>query len=166
MRLLEKIAFNLLAFSVAASGLAYLWMKYGLASNDPFAVTNHPWQPAMLKIHVLSSPALLVLFGVAVNSHIVKKLAGRDPFRHRATGLVSLVTFGAAAISGYALPAVTDPQARGALVLVHLVTGGIFVLAYAAHLAWGARATVGSPGAPPASRVPCPPLDLPTPRQF
>ena len=30
------------------TGVIYLWMKYLVVSDDPLAVVNHPWQPAML----------------------------------------------------------------------------------------------------------------------
>ena len=49
----ERWAFNGLNIVVAITGLAYLYMKYVLPSDDPFAVVNHPWQSSMLSLHVV-----------------------------------------------------------------------------------------------------------------
>ena len=82
MKRWERWAFNLFALAVAASGFAYFWMKYLVETDDPFAVVNHPWQAAMLHLHVLASPPFVLLFGVILNSHIMKKLrAPRMPNR-------------------------------------------------------------------------------------
>ena len=79
MKRWERWTFNALSFAVAATGFAYLWMKYALQNDDPFAVVNHPWQAGMLDLHVVASPAFILMFGIVFNSHIMKKL--------RATGL-------------------------------------------------------------------------------
>ena len=40
------------------TGVVYLWMKYFLVSDDPFAVVNHPLQPVVLKLHIVVAPLL------------------------------------------------------------------------------------------------------------
>ena len=67
MRPWERWTFGLLALLVSVTGGAYFWMKYMLVNTDPFAVVNHPWQPAMLAAHVVASPPLLLMFGVLLN---------------------------------------------------------------------------------------------------
>ena len=57
MRTWERWAFNMTSLVVAATGLAYFWMKYMIQTEDPFAVVNHPWQGPMLMLHLLASPA-------------------------------------------------------------------------------------------------------------
>jgi hypothetical protein len=129
----ERWTFNTLAFLVSVSGFAYLWMKYGLTTDDPFAVVNHPWQMPMMDLHLLASPAFLLVFGVVFNSHVMKKLrASRLP--NRRSGYVSLGTFTAMVASGYLLQVASNDAWLNALLVLHLASGAIFSVAYAAHL--------------------------------
>ena len=133
MKRWERWSFGGLAFIIALSGLAYFWMKYFAVSDDPFAVVNHPLQPAMLSIHVVASPALMLMFGIIFNSHIMRKLgAARLP--NRKTGLASLATFCAMAFSGYLLQVTTHDTWLRVWLIVHLTTGLVFIGAYTAHL--------------------------------
>ena len=129
----ERWTFNLLALVVAVTGFVYLWMQYFQQSADPFSVVNHPWQPAMLGLHVVASPALTLMFGVILNSHIMKKLrATRLP--NRRSGYASLVTFAVMIVSGYLLQISSSEQWLQALVVVHIASGAVFSVAYASHL--------------------------------
>jgi hypothetical protein len=142
----ERWTFNLLALAVSLSGAAYFWMKYLVEGADPFAVVNHPWQPAMLAAHVLSSPALLLMFGILLNSHILKKLwAGRLP--NRRSGYVSLGGFFTMAATGYLLQVVTSEGALRLMLVLHVGSGVAFGLAYAAHLAISVRLARRAPSA-------------------
>ena len=38
MKRWERWTFNLLSLAIAVTGFAYLWMKYAMRSDDPFAV--------------------------------------------------------------------------------------------------------------------------------
>ena len=60
----ERWAFNLLHPMVAATGIVYFCMKHLMATTDPFAVVNHPWQPAMLAVHIVAAPFFVVFFGM------------------------------------------------------------------------------------------------------
>ena len=133
MKRWERWSLNGTALMVALSGFVYLWMKYGMQSDDPFAVVNHPWQSAMLKVHVIASPAFLLLFGVVLNSHVMRKLRATNE-RNRRSGLISLGTFAAMVITGYALQVVMDEWWLGALVALHVAAGAIFTVSYATHL--------------------------------
>ena len=129
----ERWTFNLLALAVAASGFAYFWMKYFVQPADPFAVVNHPWEMAMLQLHVLASPPFVLIFGVILNSHIMKKLrATRIP--NRKSGLTSFGTFALMIVSGYLLQVVTAEAWLRALVALHVASGVVFTVAYGAHL--------------------------------
>jgi len=138
MKRWERWSFGLLSLIVAASGFAYFWMKYLLDDGDPFALVNHPWQSTMLHVHVLASPPLILLFGILLNSHIMKKL--RVPVEaNRRSGLASLITFGAMVVSGYLLQVATNEPLLRTLVAVHVASGIVFSAAYAAHLAISVR---------------------------
>src|SRR5688572_9766062 len=115
----ERWTFNLLSLAVAVTGFVYFWMKYAMVSDDPFAVVNHPWQAAVLGLHVVVSPAFILMFGVILNSHVMKKIrAPRIP--NRRTGLLSLGTFGAMVVTGYLLQIASSEGLLQLLVVVHV----------------------------------------------
>jgi len=129
----ERWTFGLLSLVVALTGFTYFAMKYLMTSSDPFAVVNHPWQPAMLSLHVLASPALLLVFGVVLNSHIMRKLRVPAP-QNRRSGLLSLSTFAAMTASGYLLQVLVNEAWLQATVVVHVVSGAVFSVSYVVHL--------------------------------
>ena len=138
MKRWERWTFNALSLVVAATGFACLWMKYVLENDDPFAVVNHPWQNGMLDLHVVASPALILMFGIVFNSHVMKKLrATRLP--NRRSGFISLGTFAAMVVSGYLLQVSSNEAWLQALVVLHVASGAIFSVAYAIHLVISAR---------------------------
>jgi hypothetical protein len=136
----ERWAFGLLALVVSVTGFAYFAMKYLMPTDDPFAVINHPWQPAMLDLHVLASPPLILVFGIILNSHIMRKL--RVPkAANRRSGMASLITFGTMSATGYLLQVVTNETGLQALVILHVTSGVVFSAAYTAHLIISVRLT-------------------------
>ena len=138
MKRWERWTFNTLALAVAATGFAYLWMKYAVQNDDPFAVINHPWETSMLGLHVVASPAFILIFGIIFNSHVMKKLsATRLP--NRRSGFVSLGTFAAMVVSGYLLQVSSSEPWLQSLVVVHVTSGVIFSVVYATHLVISAR---------------------------
>lgn len=134
----ERWSLHVTAWLVAASGLVYLWMKYFADSGDPFAVVNHPWQPAMLKIHLLSAPFFILVFGIVFQSHVTRKLRSRQTANRR-SGWVSLVTFALMTMSGYLLQVVSTTAALRAALILHLASSGVFMAAYGAHLVISVR---------------------------
>lgn len=133
MKRWERWSLNGLSLVVAATGFAYFWMKYLIAPQDPFAVVNHPWQSAMLNLHVVASPVLILIFGIVFNSHVMKKL--RVPrLPNRRSGYVSLATFATMVFSGYLLQVTSSEWWLQTLVAVHVASGALFTLAYGAHL--------------------------------
>ena len=138
MKRWDRWSFNLFAVTVALTGLVYFWMKYFVVNDDPFAVVNHSWQPAMLALHVVASPGLILMFGIILNSHILKKLGARG-VPNRFSGLMSLSTFFFMIASGYLLQVATGEQVLRALVVVHVASGGAFTVVYTAHLVVSAR---------------------------
>lgn len=138
MKRWERWTFNLLSLAVAATGFAYLWMKYALRSTDPFAVVNHPWQALMLALHVIASPAFILVFGIVLNSHVMKMLrAPRVP--NGPAGLTSLGTFAAMVLSGYLLQVASNETWLRSLVVLHVTSGVVFSVAYTVHVIAGTR---------------------------
>jgi hypothetical protein len=141
----ERWTFGLLALAVSATGAAYFWMKYLMETDDPFSVVNHPWQGTMLAAHVVVSPWLVLMFGIVLNSHILRKLRA-TAVPNRKTGLVSLGTFLAMTLSGYLLQVVTAEALLQLIMTIHVTTGVVFALTYAAHLVISVRlARAGRP---------------------
>jgi len=138
MKRWERWWFNLAALAVAMSGFAYFWMKYLIQNDDPFAVLNHPWESAMLNAHVLASPLLILIFGIILNSHIIRKL-GASKIPNRKSGLVSFGTFAAMVGSGYLLQVAMNERWMQALVVLHVGSGAVFSVTYVAHLVISAR---------------------------
>jgi hypothetical protein len=129
----ERWTFNLLALVVTMTGCAYLWMKYAMTNDDPFSVVNHPWQAPILDLHVLASPAFILMFGIIFNSHVMKKLRANRS-QNRRSGLVSFGTFAVMVLSGYLLQVSSDEIWLRTLLIAHVTSGLLFSVAYAAHL--------------------------------
>ena len=134
----ERRSFNGLNVVVAITGLAYLYMRYALVSDDPFAVVNHPWQSSMLSLHVVFAPVVILLFGIVLRSHIIKKLISNSR-PDRRTGWISLISFSTMALSGYLLQVATSAAWLNALVVFHISTSLVFIIGYGAHLVIGWR---------------------------
>ena len=117
---------------VGVSGVIYLWMKYFMQTDDPFAVVNHPLQPTTMTVHVLAAPILTFLLGMTVSSHVRKKIASGSR-SNRLSGLVTLVTIPAMVVSGYLLQTSTNELFTRVALVVHLVSSGIFALTYLVH---------------------------------
>lgn len=133
MKWWEQWAFNGLHGVVAVTGTAYFYMKYAATPIDPFAVINHPWQPAMLSLHLLAAPFFIAFFGMLFRSHTLKKLTSPNAGNRR-SGWMSLLSFSAMALSGYLLQVASTPGLVTAMVWAHASTSVVFVLGYTAHL--------------------------------
>jgi hypothetical protein len=133
----HRVTFGVLSGVVTTSGLLYLWMKEVLENTDPFAVVNHPLQPSMLGLHLVSAPALLVIFGIVYAAHVASRLEGKKPLR--GSGLTSLAMFGTMALSGYLLPVVVSERVHALLWAVHIGSGVLFAVSYSVHFVAGMR---------------------------
>jgi hypothetical protein len=136
----ERRSLHITTLVVAVTGFAYLWMKYFIDNPDPFAVVNHPWEAAMLQLHVLASPAFILVFGIVLNSHVIRKL-GIAKLPNRRSGLLSFGLFAAMVVSGYLLQVVTSEMALRAIVWLHVGSGALFSVTYLVHLAISIRLT-------------------------
>ena len=136
----ERWFFNAMHAVITLSGVAYFCMKYLMATDDPFALINHPWEPAMLSIHVFVAPLGVFLFGMVFRSHTLRKLLQASPVNRR-SGLTSAGSFLAMALSGYLIQVATSPAVIAFAIWSHVATSVLFVLAYGVHLVIGYRVT-------------------------
>lgn len=132
MNRLERWSVVIGSFLVTVTGLAYGWMKYLLRSDDPFAVINHPWQPAVLKLHILAAPVLVFGVGLIAVRHVLAHwLAGVSHARR--TGVTAAVTVLPMVLSGYLIQAAAEATWLSIAVWTHVVTGLVYGAAFAAH---------------------------------
>lgn len=129
--------------AVAATGVVWFVMKFLMEPVDEWAVVNHPWQPVMQHLHVLTAPLLVFLVGYIWRDHVVRALASSRTSRRSGIGLIA--SFAPLAASGYLLQVSVDEGWRAIWSYLHLGTGGVWLLAFGGHLAaslaaWARRA--------------------------
>jgi cytochrome b subunit of formate dehydrogenase len=119
---------------VAVSGFVFLWIKYFVVPQDPYAIVNHPWQPFFLKLHILSAPVLVFAVGVVFLRHIWRQLRSGRPGGRR-TGVTILLVLVPMVATGYLLQTLASREALRWTAWVHIATGAAYVLAVAGHQA-------------------------------
>ncbi|MEO8033475.1 MAG: hypothetical protein ABI837_03515 [Acidobacteriota bacterium] len=124
------------------TGLIFAVMKYGLTSDDPFAVVNHPLQPVMLSWHVVLAPLLVFGFGWIFADHIWPRFRQQTPAK-RKSGVSSMAMIVPMTFSGYLLQVSVNETLRHAMAVTHWITSALFVIAYAVHLAIGKAQRAG-----------------------
>jgi len=119
--------------AIAISGLVYGVMKYAMTGSDPDSPLGHPWQPGVLKAHVLAAPFLVFAFGLVARGHALPKLrSGEMPGKKSGTSLLGLVA--PLVLSGYAVQVFTGDSLRRGTGWAHSALGAVWMLAYGAHL--------------------------------
>ena len=102
--------------------------------TDEFALVNHPWQPALHLLHVVTVPLFVFALGLLWPTHIAPKLCSRATARRRSgIGLMALAVPMIA--SGYAVQVSVAVEWRTAWAWAHGVTSVLFLLLFLAHLA-------------------------------
>lgn len=118
--------------AVGGTGLVYAVMRYLMEPVEPWDVVNHPWQPHLQHLHVLAAPLLVFAAGLLWESHVRprwERTAGAAGSSGR--GLVWLLAPMVA--SGYLLQVATEPLWRQVWVILHLLTSGAWLAAFAVH---------------------------------
>src|SRR5688572_3581016 len=123
---------HLTTILVGVSGIAYLWMKYFMSTEDPFSLVNHPLQPHALKLHLLIAPLLVFAFGLIFESHIANRLRLGTALNRR-SGIISVFTFALMTGSGYLLQISSAASLSQTALVLHLASSGLFVLSYLMH---------------------------------
>jgi hypothetical protein len=119
---------------VGGTGVVYAWMLYVLEPSDPFSVLHHPWQPAVQHLHVWAAPLMVFAVGLIWQNHIWKHWKRQVPERRTSGVLMLIVAFFPMVFSGYFLQTAVNESWRQVWLVVHLATGGLWILAYAGHL--------------------------------
>ena len=124
----QMVFLHLANLAVSGTGLIYAWMSYLLQPVDEWAVVNHPWQPLVQHLHVLSAPLLVFAIGLIWSVHALAKL--RNGRRGRTSGLGLMALFLPMAASGYLLQVAVDPGWRRTWIWVHDVSSLLWVGAF------------------------------------
>lgn len=134
-------------FLVGGSGLAYAAVLYLLEPADEWAVVNHPWQPTVQHLHVVTAPLLVFACGLIWERHVRSHLAGSGG-RRRGSGVGLVLSLLPMVASGYLLQVAVGEGWRRLWLVVHLLTSALWLTAYLAHwLSSGrARARLGPLG--------------------
>lgn len=118
---------------VGGTGAVYGWMRYFTAPTDPYAVVNHPWQPALQHWHVWTAPLLVFAAGLIWRNHVVAHWKSGRP-GGRWSGISLALTLVPMVVSGYLIQTAVGGGWRQAWIIVHVSTSVIWILGYLAHL--------------------------------
>jgi hypothetical protein len=131
----ESLMTQLATVLVGGTGVVYAVMRYVLDPADEWSVVNHPWQPHVQHLHVLTAPLLVFAVGLMWSTHIRPSLrnGGR---RGRVTGLGLAVSFVPMVVSGGLIQTAVDPTWRSVWIGLHLAASAMWLLAWVAHPVW------------------------------
>ena len=118
--------------AVSVTGLGFTWAKYFAVNDDPWAVVNHPLEPWLLKLHVISAPLFVFAVGLVTMRHILPHLMSGTP-EGRRTGLVMVWTAVPMVATGYLLQVIAVPDWLLPLAIAHIVVGMIFLGGFLLH---------------------------------
>lgn len=131
MNRLEARLLHITTALVTLSGGVYALLHYLLKPIDPFSVVNHPLEPHMMSLHILTAPVLILLIGVILHSHILFKL-GTGARGGRRSGIYLIPIFVVMVLSGYLLQVFTG-SGNTLLFWMHLSSGVAWASLYLAH---------------------------------
>ena len=117
---------------VAASGVLYGVLKYFVAGSDPDSRLGHPWQPAVMAVHVLAAPVAVFGLGLLFRHHVLARFASATG-RKGLTGTVMTLLAIPLALSGYVLQTLTGDAARRWTGWAHAALGLFYAIGYAMH---------------------------------
>jgi hypothetical protein len=128
----EALFLHLSTLLVGGTGLVYAWMVFLSRPSDPYALVNHPWQPAVQHLHILTAPLLVFASGLIWRRHVWAgwKRGGRE---RRRSGVSLALTVVPMVISGYLIQTAVEESWRQAWVIVHLASSTLWLLGYLAH---------------------------------
>lgn len=118
--------------AVSLTGVAYGALKYFVPSPDPDSRIGHPWQPGLMKAHILVAPLAVFGVGLLLRRHALARLKNGERSGRR-TGALMLWIFLPLTLSGYLVQALVAPGAVRATGWGHAGLGLALLLGYAFH---------------------------------
>jgi len=140
IRRFELWFLSLATLAAGLTGLVLFYMKEWLEPVDPFSAVNHPWQPLVLKAHLVAVPLLVFAVGLIFSSHAAERYrTGRRTGRRSGAGL--LVLFAPLVLSGVGVQILTNEAWQRGAVWLHLATGVGYLLFFLVHRLRGRQRT-------------------------
>jgi hypothetical protein len=123
---------------VITSGVALAWFKYFEKPADEFSPVSSPWQVVSYNAHIITSPLLVLAIGLIWNNHIWARWKNgtvREFGKMKIhTGRILMFLIVPMIWSGYVLQTTADEFWRKILIPIHLITSGLWSLAFGFHL--------------------------------
>ena len=117
---------------VSVTGVIYGWMRYVVKPEDPWAVANHPAQPHLQHLHILSAPLLVMVLGWFWAAHAQRHWS-TNTHEGRLSGIYAWMTILPMVLSGYLIQVSVSELWRTVWVGVHLATSALWLMALATH---------------------------------
>lgn len=126
------------------TGIVFAVMRYGMKSDDPFSVVNHPMQPTMLAAHVVIAPLAVFALGWAFGNHMWPAFRNGAE-KKRPSGIWSMLAVAPMVLSGYLLQVSTAEELRKAMAAAHWLTSAFFVVVFTIHVVLRRQRSLESP---------------------
>jgi hypothetical protein len=118
--------------AVSLSGLAYGIFKYFVPGSDPDSRIGHPWQPVMLKAHILVAPLAVFAIGLLFRRHALARIQGGES-NGRRSGALMFWLLVPLTVTGYLVQVFVETTPVRAAGWSHATLGVCFLLGYAFH---------------------------------
>jgi len=118
--------------AVSLSGLAYGIFKYFVPGSDPDSRIGSPWQPVMLKTHILVAPFAVFAIGLIFRRHALARIQNGEQSGRR-TGALMFRLLLPLTVTGYLVPVFVETTPVRAAGWSHAALGVFFLLGYAFH---------------------------------
>lgn len=132
MKPFERWSLWVTTLLTGVSGIAYFWVKYFMEPAGPWAVINHPVQPWLLKIHIVSAPLMVFAVGLVALGHIWRHFRAGVLWGRR-SGLTAMLSLAPMVLTGYLIQAVTHEGWLAALAWSHIGFGFLYLLGFVLH---------------------------------
>jgi hypothetical protein len=117
--------------AVSLTGAAYGVVRYFVPSPDPDSRV-HPWQPALMKAHILVAPFAVFGVGLILRRHVLARMRSGETYGRR-TGAAMLWIFLPLVVTGYLVQVLVAGGVVRAAGWSHALLGAAFLLGYASH---------------------------------
>lgn len=132
MRRGDMLLLTVATLAAGATGIILYIMKEWMEPVDPFSVVNHPWQPFILKAHLVAVPFLIFAVGLVFSSHAVERYRAGTP-NGRRSGVGLLALFIPLVLSGIGVQIFTAESWQRGAVWVHLIAGATYLAFFMGH---------------------------------
>ena len=118
--------------AVSLSGLAYGIFKYFVPGSDPDSRIGHPWQPVLLKAHILVAPFAVFGIGLIFRRHALARIQSGER-NGRLSGALMFWLLLPLTATGYLVQVFVEKTPVRAAGWSHAALGVCFLLGYAFH---------------------------------